>query len=358
MLDLHCQMILEEYQQYRGIFEKMSEIVCDEIGKLVRDNGIYITALESRVKTESSLSGKLELKGGKYKTLSDITDIMGARVVAFYSEDVDKVAALIETLFDIDWENSVDKRKIHELDRFGYMSLHYICRIPPSLYQEEGCPELNEFRFEVQMRTALQHVWATMHHDTGYKSGVEVPREYLRSLNRLAGLLELADEQFSRIRTEINDYRRQVSSLVADGNFDAVALDGDSYKSYLELAPFNKLVERIAAINQAEIYRDPLQNYLQPMLHMGFTTLGDIEHMKRDCSEPAYQLALHQLAATDLDIVAQSVALQNLCVVHIVRSGGGELELVRFYNHLNGGNNYNVSRAQRTLEQLSKIKIV
>ena len=204
-LDLHCQMILDEYREELAIFEKMKEIVRAQLKKCVADNNIYVIAIESRIKTENSLAGKLELKGHKYKTLSDITDILGTRVITFYSEEVDKISALIDKVFEIDWENSVDKRKALDLDQFGYMSLHYICRIPKSLYYDAEHPEINDFRFEIQMRTALQHVWATMYHDTGYKSGIEVPKEHLRNMNRLAGMLELADEQFSRIRKEITD---------------------------------------------------------------------------------------------------------------------------------------------------------
>ena len=157
-LDPHCQLLLEEYRQEQETFQIMRRIVRQELEKCIADNGIYVTAIETRIKTEKSLVGKLELKGRKYLSLADVTDILGARVITFYTDEVDKVSALIEKLFVVDWDNSVDKRKMHELDSFGYMSLNYICRIPKSMYFDPACPQINEFRFELQMRTALQHV--------------------------------------------------------------------------------------------------------------------------------------------------------------------------------------------------------
>ncbi|MCQ2302170.1 MAG: hypothetical protein MJZ94_06050 [Bacteroidales bacterium] len=356
-LDLHCQMILDEYRDNIESFRKMKDIVKKQMEKCIEENGLYVNAIEARVKTESSLVGKLELKGQKYNSLSDLTDILGARIITFYTDEVDKIAALMEKTFEVDWSNTIDKRKLIDLDRFGYMSLHYICRIPQALYFDPEHPEINEYRFEIQMRTALQHVWATMYHDTGYKSGVEIPEEYLRNLNRLAGLLELADEQFSKIRIEITDYRRQVQALVADGNFDAVALNGDTFRSFLQLNPFRKLMERIASINQAEIIEDSLVRYLNVLVQMDFKTLGDIERMIKENSEAAYQLALHQLAGTDLDIVASSLALQNLCIVSIIKKGYGEIGLKFFYETLYGPSDYNIQRAQRTLQQANRINI-
>ena len=357
-LDMHCQMILDEYRENLPVFHKMEEIVSKELYKCVKTNDIYVNAIETRIKKEKSLAGKLELKGQKYGSLSDLTDIVGARVITFYKEEVDKIAALIESVFDVDQECSVDKRKLIESDRFGYLSLHYICRIPKSLYFDENCPAINEYRFELQMRTALQHVWATMDHDTGYKSGVEIPREYIRNLSRLAGLLELADEQFSNIRREINDYRRNIQTLVSDGNFDEVPLNGDSFRSYLTLNPFKMMIDKIAAVNQAEIVQDNLMRYVEVLLSMGFKTLGDIERMKKDCFEAAYQLALHQFAGTDLDIVTLSMALQNLCVVQIVRNGGDVSKLCCFYDTLYGETKYNVGRAQKIMEQIGRIKTI
>jgi len=358
-LDLHCSMILEEYRESVKIFSRMESIIRENLQEQIKVGGIYINALESRIKTERSLAGKLELKGAKYATLSDITDVVGARIITFYNDEVDKISAIVDRLFDVDWKTSVDKRKMHELNSFGYNSLHFICRIPKSLYFDPEMPQINEFRFEVQMRTALQHVWATMYHDTGYKSGVEVPVEYLRNLNRLAGMLELADEQFSTIRTNINDYRRKVQSLVASGKFDEVALNGDSFGSYLKLRPFDKLNKKIAAINQAEIYESSLLPYLSILMDYNFKTLGDVERLIHEDSDDAYQLAIYQIGNTDLDIISSTVAIQNLLVVHILKHKGGEGSLKHMFDDLTGSaSEGNRERARHLMEIASQLKFM
>jgi ppGpp synthetase/RelA/SpoT-type nucleotidyltranferase len=354
-LDPHSEAILQEYRDNLPVFEKLQATVPEQIRAVFAETGIVVASVESRIKAEDSLAGKLELKGTKYASLADITDIFGVRIITFYTDDVDKVASVVDRLFEVDWDNSVDKRRLLDLDRFGYMSLHYICRLPLERCED---PEMHEYRFEVQMRTALQHVWATINHDLGYKTDIEIPREHLRNMNRIAGMLELADEQFSRIRMEITDYRRQVQALVADGDFDRVPLDGDTFRSYLELDPFHKLADRIASINQAEIYRDNLMPYLQVLLRMGFKTLGDLERLLHDYSDDAYQLALHQISGTDLDIMALSVTLQNLCCVYALRKGAGVNGLEYIFNSLGSNKEVNHSRAERLYRQAKKINIV
>ena len=357
-LDMHCEMILDEYRDRLPILDKMREVVLGILQRTLKENNMVVTAIEGRVKTEKSLAGKLEQKGNKYHTIDDITDIVGVRIITFFSDEVDQIAALVERMFEIDWDNSVDKRKMLEIDRFGYMSLHYICRIPKTLYEDPQQPLLNEIRFELQMRTALQHVWANMQHDTGYKSEVEIPLEHQRSLNRLAGILELADEQFSRIRKEINDYRRNVQSLVASGNFDEVPLNGDTFRSYCELHPFQRLAEKIATINQAELYDDSPMPYYKVLLRLEMKTIGDVERMRAECSEGAYQLALIQLAGTGLDIVAYSVALQNLCIVKILKLGFGVAGLTSMFNAIYGESAYNAQRADRIYQQAMKSNLI
>ena len=350
-LDPHAQQLLEQYKGLLPVYEKMAEIIPLKLKEFFAEAGIIVASVEHRVKEESSLAGKLRKKGGKYSSIHDITDIVGIRVITFYIDDVDKVASVLERLFEIDWENSIDKRKLHEIDSFGYLSLHYICRIPESSFSDPTHPELNRIRFEVQMRTVLQHAWANLNHDTGYKSGVEIPRVYMRDMSRLAGMLELVDDEFSRIRHEISDYRRNVQKLVASGNLEEVQLDGDSFRSFLSIEPFDTLSRKIASINQAEIQQVDLSQFLPLFKSMGFKTLGDIAAMIRDYSEAAYQLACFQIGITDLDILSSSVAPQNLCTTYIVKNGGGVNGLKLMLDMLNGPSDVNESMAQVLLEQ-------
>ena len=339
-LDPHGEMLLQQYRELRPTLQQLADEASNQLRLALKEQGIYITAMEHRVKTEKSLTGQLELKGAKYKSIDDITDLVGLRVITFYTDEVDKVAAIAKRVFDIDWQESVDKRKLHKLDSFGYNSLHYICRL-----------KTGGLRFELQMRTALQHVWSTIEHDTGYKGDVKVPDVYLRQFNRLAGMAELMDDEFSRLRTVLTEYRRQTLALVKSGKLDDVSLSRDTFRSYLELHPFDRLNKRIAAVNQAEIWPVSVMSYLPVLESFGMETLGQVQHFIDENSEDAYQLALSQLAITDLDILSSSTALQYLCLVHVLKQDGGQKGLKDFYDTINGENDSNDMLASMMLKQ-------
>lgn len=339
-LDPHGEMLLRQYRELRPTLQQLADEASQLLRHALREQNIYITAMEHRVKTEKSLTGKLELKGAKYKSIDDITDLVGLRVITFYSDEVDKVAAIAKRVFDIDWQESVDKRKLHKLDSFGYNSLHYICRL-----------KTGGLRFELQMRTALQHVWSTIEHDTGYKGDVKIPDVYLRQFGRLAGMMELIDDEFSRLRMVLTDYRRQTLALVKNGKLDDVPLSRDTFRSYLELHPFDRLNKRIAAVNQAEVFPVSVMSYLPVLESFGLETLGDIQQFIDANSDDAYQLALSQLAITDLDILSSNTALQYLCLVYVLKHDGGRDGLKSFYDRINGDSDANGMLADLMMEQ-------
>lgn len=355
MLEMKSQMIVDEYDERQDILVQMRDIALAEIKKVLADNHMEITAVEARIKQRDSLIGKLERKGYKYATLDDLTDILGVRIITFFSSDVDRVASYMEKMFDIDWECSIDKRKMHEMNSFGYNSLHYICRIPKSLFHDERYPLVNSMRFEIQMRSTLQHAWAAMEHDIGYKNEIEAPPEYTRMLGRLAGMLELADEEFSRIRVSVADYRRRMERLIRAGELSQVRLDGKTFDTYIAQKPFASLTRRIAAINQSEVQEMSFAPFFPLLKDAGMQTLQDIEDLIKKNEEDAYKFAMSQLADTDLDIIASTLALQDLLIVATLKNGSGKTGLVHLYDALNGKSVHNERLAEMAFSTASNL---
>lgn len=118
----------------------------------------------------------------------------------------------------------------------------------------------------------------------------------------------------------------------------------------LELKPFDRLNRRIAAVNQAEIFPVSLMFYLPVFESFGFKTLGDVQRFIDEHSDDAYHLALSQLAVTDYDFFASSIAPQNLCLVYVMKNDGSREALKRLYDMLNGAQDSNGNAADQIME--------
>ena len=82
-LDPHGEQLLQQYRELRPTLQQLADEATNMLRQALREQGVYVTAIEHRVKTEKSLTGKLELKGVKYKSIDDITDLVGLRVITF-----------------------------------------------------------------------------------------------------------------------------------------------------------------------------------------------------------------------------------------------------------------------------------
>lgn len=357
-LDMKCQMIVDEYDAVVSDVMRFKDQALRAIKRAVKSSGVEVTAVEARVKERGSLIGKLERKGSKYAALSDLTDIIGVRIITLFCDDVDRVGTYMAKLFDIDWGESVDKRTAHDLISFGYNSLHYIARVPSEIEGEAVPGSVVGMRFEIQMRSTLQHAWAAMEHDIGYKSTVGTPPEYVRMFSRLAGALELVDEEFARLRISVADYRRRMEALIKDGKLSEVRLDDDTFGRYVAQRPFDRLMRRIAAINKGEVQEMSVRPFLPLLLEAGMETLQDVDDFIRDNEDDAYQFAMSQLALTDIDIVASTVALQDLLIVHAMKTGKGKEGLRHIYDVLNGESEHNEMLADYTYKQASALSFM
>ena len=138
--------------------------------------------------------------------LRDITDQIGIRVITYVRSDVAAVAEVLGSQLTVLDDRDLGQETASE-GRFGYASRHL-------QVARDGGPTA-----QVQVRTVLQHAWAEFEHDIRYKG--TVPEEHARDFDRrftlAAGLLELADQEFTTIRDRLRGGSVAEPEIDADG---------------------------------------------------------------------------------------------------------------------------------------------
>ncbi|MGO4131220.1 GTP pyrophosphokinase family protein [Janibacter sp. RAF20_2_2] len=198
--------------ELRGVTDAYVALVT----RLLDDAGINYLTVSGRTKTVESFAGKAarRLPGGRLahpKPLTDITDQIGVRVVTYVLADVDAVAQLLSSQLTV-LEDRDMGQETAAAGRFGYSSRHLLVGLGEDR-EEPGIPR--ERPASVQIRTVLQHAWAEFEHDVRYKGSVSAEHapDFDRRFTLAAGLLELADQQFSSIRDR---HRDELSSPTED----------------------------------------------------------------------------------------------------------------------------------------------
>lgn len=341
---------------YDNILPKLKSaeaVIAERLIHEIQQAEIPTLEITHRIKQAPSALEKLKRKAENYSSISDLTDLIGFRIICYFSDDVDKIAAIVEKLFVIDRENSVDKRQTLSPTAFGYLSLHYICSLP----QNSGYPdELCNMKFEIQMRSSLQHTWAEIEHDLGYKSVFSVPREIRREFSRIAGLLELADESFVRIRCRLNKYTEKITEDIQNGNAAELPLDLVTLNAYLKHnAKINALLADIAAIQGAAINEQSPENYLPKLEALGISTLGALEALAEREYRHALEYAERLFSAADLDEIASTAALHFLCRAEILYGTYSYSDILGFFKAGSISEEKAVIQANRIMERRRRL---
>ncbi|MDO6545533.1 GTP pyrophosphokinase [Photobacterium sanguinicancri] len=272
--------IIGEFDEKEGVFLSLESMTKSLLEALISSEKLQIHSITSRTKQRESLLGKIKRPNKSYDRLLDITDIVGFRITTYFSEDVDVIARIIEKEFSIDPDNSIDKRKALEPDRFGYMSLHLVCEHKNARLKLPEYKQYKSIKFEVQIRSILQHAWAEIEHDIGYKSTNEVPDLLKRRFSRLAGLLELADEEFQSIKDGIKNYRSSLPEQLGSAP-DDVTLDLESLTYFVNTDPsITKLEEEMLKYFKYPVLNNAQQasvsNSLEFLNRQGIQTVGEL----------------------------------------------------------------------------------
>lgn len=276
--------IVREFSKQRRLYEDFERKISELIQELLRGAGIVVHSVSSRTKKSDSLSDKLKLKPAN--SLVEITDLVGVRVITHFPEDVDAAGSVIEGALKIDTNNSVDKRKLLDPDRFGYLSLHYVVSLDDVRARLAEYTRFARLKCEIQVRSILQHAWAEIEHDLGYKASVEVPATIRRRFFRVAGLLEIADQEFSQLKNDLTKYRESLKDIRAERM--SIPLDLESLRAVLEQdTVLDQLLEKLGLT--ADKKHPDVPGFVVQMLHDA--GIRDLDHLIRTTEDNLSKLS-------------------------------------------------------------------
>lgn len=250
------KQILEDFRKSSSLYGDFVERCETLLKEILAKEAAPIHEIKGRLKSEESLANKIARPDREYERLAQITDLAGVRITTYFAADVDLVAEVLGIEFAIDEANSIDKRVLIEPERFGYSSLHYVVSLRESRLQLREYSSFSGLKIEIQIRSILQHAWAEIEHDLGYKSSSSVPREFRRRFSRIAGLIELADDEFAAIRKGLSSYAETLPQRIAEDPKN-VGLDRLSLRAFLsrEDSEVAKLTRKIVEIMERSKYR-------------------------------------------------------------------------------------------------------
>ncbi|GAB1644217.1 GTP pyrophosphokinase family protein [Krasilnikovia sp. MM14-A1259] len=220
-----------EYGRIEATLQKLAREVEFSLDAALKKSGIKIHAVSSRVKDLDSVLEKVDRK--KYRApLTEMQDLVGARIVCLFMPDLLNIRKMLHDTFDVLQEE--DKINTEDVASFGYMSVHYVCRLGDwhSGPHYEG---ILQQVFEIQARTIAMDAWANISHHLAYKGEASIPQALRKDFHALSGLFYVADqhfEMFVKAAKEVEiDARREIAE--SDTNFHGVLLNAETLLAYV-----------------------------------------------------------------------------------------------------------------------------
>lgn len=288
-------------EKYRSKFQSYSVFATrleSLVTQLIEQSGTKVHFVESRAKSPESFAEKICRPGKQYKSpLDEIPDLIGIRVVLYYSDSVKGVGDLLKREFDVLEEETGHQATAYGADQFGYLSMHYVVKLHSKRRDLAEWQEWHDVRAEIQVRTVLQHSWAAVSHALQYKREGDVPLALRRRLHRLAGLFEIADEEFVGIRKEASAILKATKEELKS-NPATVPLDANSLEYFLrESAEFKRLREQAIRLgykfgrppghsDDGEDEKDYVASVVEASHRLGINFVAELEQLLKFDAEP------------------------------------------------------------------------
>lgn len=175
MMDITNMSIddIREQVEQQIDFDRLEELNAHlekDIRSILDSCGLYYRIF-SRVKTKSSISKKLY--NGKYGTAENpkkVQDLIGLRIVLYYSDDLSIGREIMEKTF---LRTGTWSRNDFNAAEFRATKINGVFRLPSDhfkLYTSELWDLPIDTTFEIQFRTVFFEGWHEIEHDMRYKS--------------------------------------------------------------------------------------------------------------------------------------------------------------------------------------------
>ncbi len=227
---------MDEARFQEQALEEAAQSIRNTIVGRLHDDGLNHHDVQFRVKSAQSAAekmsrrtsdGRLKYPGG----LEHLDDLIGVRVILYVESDIDAVAIALTSQFIC--HDDEDKTAIlRKNGGIGYAGRHLTLEVPQT-NPPTNCQEFVGQRFEVQIRTVLQHAWAEFEHDIRFKGSSGDNAEISRAFTMASTLIELADQQFVNIADIL---KRQQALEGIDTGAQEQLLDAGSLQGVLTRA--------------------------------------------------------------------------------------------------------------------------
>ncbi len=185
----------------------------ERVTSILDEAGINYLSVIGRAKSVESFAAKAARTDAGVPVypdpLREITDQVGVRVITYVRSDVAAVADVLRSQLTVLDDRDLGQETASQ-GRFGYASRHLQVTDPQ---------DAESVLAQIQVRTVLQHAWAEFEHDIRYKG--TVPEEHAQDFDRrftlAAGLLELADQEFTTIRDRLRSGGVEEQDTEAEG---------------------------------------------------------------------------------------------------------------------------------------------
>jgi len=206
------EVVLAEFDHKAKHFSDLCITTKSLVERILNEKEIAIHSVQARVKDREKLGRKYSSADKEYRNLGEMPDIVGFRIITYYADQIDKVKNII--LEEFTMLGQPDDKRIAGAREFGYSALHIDCNYLQARLERTEYKRFQGARFEIQITTVLGHAWAEIHHGW-YDAKPTPPQDDERRFFRLAAVLELADQEFVRIRQD-RDNRQKLTSIRSD----------------------------------------------------------------------------------------------------------------------------------------------